>query len=85
MFLKVNTQLRRSSRCLHTTSPIESLQQKQLRRPAPIPRNKVINRPPKLSVYEGQAEQEIPIREPPKRSAYRKVLPLQSSNTMPYS
>ncbi|KAI0092465.1 gamma DNA-directed DNA polymerase [Irpex rosettiformis] len=65
MLPKINTQLCRSSRCLHTTSPI--LQQKQIRRPSSTPRNTTISRSRRADYYEGHEEQDIPMREIPQR------------------
>ena len=72
MLPKINTQLRRSSRCLHTTSPV--YQQKQLSRPlAAASRSKTISRTKKVERRESQEAQEAPVREPPLQGKYGKV------------
>lgn len=72
MLPKINTQLRRSSRCLHTTCPV--YQQKQLPRPpATASRSKTISRTQKVEHHESQEAQEAPVREPPLQGMYENV------------
>ncbi|KAI0698631.1 DNA polymerase family A-domain-containing protein [Cytidiella melzeri] len=61
MLAKINTQLRCSSRCLHTTSPA-TLQQKQLPRASSSPRSQTAYRTSESVQYEYQEKQQIPVR-----------------------